>query len=147
VSRELAVLATVIAGGAAAAQAPINNMLSKQVGDFGAASVNFAVGLAFIAVVTFVFAGGFDTSNRGSLAWYYWLFGGVAGVLIVTVSLIAVRELGAGGVTAAIIGGQLTLALVLDKLGVLGLTQRPIKLEQLIGVGLLALGVYLIVKE
>jgi bacterial/archaeal transporter family-2 protein len=147
VSKELAVLATVIAGGAAAAQAPINNMLSKQVGDFGAASVSFAVGLAFAVILTFVFAGGIDTTGGESVAWYYWLLGGVGGVIIVTTSLIAVRELGAGGVTAAIIAGQLTLSLILDKLGVIGLTERPIRIQHVIGVGLLAAGVFLIVKE
>jgi transporter family-2 protein len=147
VSKEVAVLATVIAGGAAATQAPINNLLSKQIGDLGAASVNFAVGLAFVLTITFVFAGGIDTSGGETAAWYYWVLGGVSGVVIVTVSLIAVRELGAGGVTAALIAGQLTLALVLDKLGLLGLRDRPIRIDHLIGVALLAAGVYLIVRE
>jgi uncharacterized membrane protein YdcZ (DUF606 family) len=39
VSKELAVLATVAAGGIVAAQAPVNNVLSKEVGTFGAGTV------------------------------------------------------------------------------------------------------------
>ena len=37
-SKELAVLATIVAGGGVAAQAPVNNLVSKHVGSFGAVS-------------------------------------------------------------------------------------------------------------
>ncbi len=82
-----------------------------------------------------------------SPAWYYWLFGGLAGVAIVLTTLVTVRELGAGGVTAATIAGQLTLSVVLDRLGVLGLEERPLSWEKLVGIALLACGVVLIVRE
>ena len=72
---------------------------------------------------------------------------GVGGVVIVTVSLIAVRELGAGGVTAATIAGQLALSVVIDRMGVLGLDERAITWQKLLGIGLLALGTVLIVRE
>jgi bacterial/archaeal transporter family-2 protein len=148
VSKEIAVLATVAAGGVVAAQAPANNVLSKYVGTFGAASVNFLVGTTCILFVTFAFAGGFD-GDAGAKAppWYYWVLGGVGGAMIVTTTLIAVRELGAGGVTAAVIGGQLALSVVLDRLGVLGLDERAITWEKLLGIALLALGTLLIVRE
>lgn len=147
-SKELAVLATVAAGGAVAAQAPINNIVSKQIGSLGAATVNFAVGLVIILVVTFVFAGGLETSSDADAPrWYYWVFGGVAGVIIVTTTLITVRELGAGGVTAATIAGQLTLSVILDRLGVLGLDERALTWEKLLGIALLAAGTVLIVRD
>jgi transporter family-2 protein len=148
VSKELAVLATVAAGGAVAAQAPVNNVLSRYVGSFGAASVNFAVGVACILIVTFVFAGGLDGDEGAeSPAWYYWVFGGVTGVIIVTTTLITVRELGAGGVTAATIAGQLALSVVLDRFGVLGLEERAVTWEKLAGIALLAAGTMLVVRD
>jgi uncharacterized membrane protein YdcZ (DUF606 family) len=58
VSREVAVLATVAAGGLVGIQAPVNNVLSRSVGSFGAVSVNFAVGTACVLAVTFLLAGG-----------------------------------------------------------------------------------------
>lgn len=147
-SREVAVLATVAAGGVVAAQAPANNVLSNYVGNFGAASVNFLVGTIFVLAITFVFAGGFaGDEGAGSPAWYYWVLGGIGGVAIVATTLITVRELGAGGVTAAVIGGQLALSVVLDRLGVLGLDERAITWEKLLGIALLALGTLLIVRE
>jgi bacterial/archaeal transporter family-2 protein len=148
VSKELAVLATVAAGGAVAAQAPINNVLSKYVGSFGAATVNFLVGTVCVLAITFAFAGGFSGHEGAeSPAWYYWIFGGLAGVAIVTTTLITVRELGAGGVTAATIAGQLALSVVLDRLGVFGLEERALTWEKLLGIALLAAGTVLIVRD
>jgi bacterial/archaeal transporter family-2 protein len=147
-SNELAVLATVAAGGIVAAQAPANNVLSHKVGTFGAVSVNFLVGTAIILVVTFVFAGGMSgDEGAGSPAWYYWVFGGFAGAVIVVTTLVTVRELGAAGVTAALIAGQLTLSVVLDRLGVLGLEERAVTWEKLLGIALLAAGTLLVVRD
>jgi transporter family-2 protein len=148
VTKEIAVLATVAAGGVVAAQAPANNLLSKYVGTFGAASVNFIVGTVIVLTLTFAFAGGFEgDEGAASPDWYYWVLGGVGGVSIVVITLVTVRELGAGGITAAVIAGQLTLSVVLDRLGVLGLDERAITWEKLLGIALLAIGTVLIVRE
>ena len=147
-SREVAIVATMVAGGAVAAQAPINNLLSKHVGNFGAVSVNFAVGTICVLVITFAFAGGIHgEAGSEAPAWYYWVFGGFAGVAIVLTTLITVRELGAGGVTAATIAGQLTLSVVLDRLGVFGLEERAITWQKLLGIALLAAGTVLVARE
>ena len=147
-SKELAVLATVAAGALVAAQAPVNNVLSKKIGTFGAGSVNFLVGAALILVVTYLFAGGIHNEQGVEApAWYYWVFGGLAGVAIVVTTLITVRELGAGGVTAATIAGQLTLSVVLDRLGVLGLDEKAITWDKILGIALLAAGTVLIVRD
>lgn len=141
-------LATVAVGGIVAAQAPVNNVLSKKVGTFGAVSVNFLVGTALVLLVTFVFAGGIENiQSVETPAWYYWVFGGFAGVAIVLTTLLTVRELGAGGVTAATIAGQLTLSVVLDRLGVLGLEERAVTWDKLLGIALLAAGTMLVVRD
>jgi transporter family-2 protein len=147
VSKELAVLATVAAGGIVAAQAPVNNVLSQRVGTLGAVSVNFLVGTTLILLVTFAFAGGIRAEGTESPAWYYWVFGGIGGVAIVATTLVTVRELGAGGVTAATIAGQLTLAVILDRVGAFGLDQRAVGWDKLLGIALLAAGTVLVVRE
>jgi transporter family-2 protein len=148
VSKELAVLVTVAAGGFVAAQAPANNVLSKSLGTFGAASVNFIFGTICVLLITFAFAGGFAGEEGAETPpWYYWVIGGLGGLVIVVTTLVAVRELGAGGVTAAVISGQLTLAVVLDRMGVLGLDERAVTWEKVLGIALLAAGTVLIVRE
>ena len=147
-SKELAVLATVGAGGLVAAQAPVNNILSHRIGTLGAVSVNFLVGTMLVLTITFVFAGGFGGNDGAeSPAWYYWVFGGLAGVGIVLTTLVTVRELGAGGVTAATIAGQLTLSVLLDRAGALGLDERAITWEKMLGIALLAAGTVLIARD
>jgi transporter family-2 protein len=81
-----------------------------------------------------------------SVAWYY-LLGGVLGAAYVTTVLVTVRTLGAGGVTAATIAGQLSLSLVVDQLGILGVHKHPITALRLLGVVLLAAGTFLIVRD
>ena len=80
------------------------------------------------------------------MRWYY-LAGGVLGAAYVLTSLVMVKHLGAGGVTAATIAGQLALSLVMDKVGVLGLDERPLSLPRVLGVALLAAGVFLVVRD
>ena len=77
--------------------------------------------------------------------WYY-LLGGVLGAAYVTTALITVSTIGAGGVAAATITGQLIASVVIDKMGVLGLEETPITWERLVGVGLLLAGTFLIVR-
>ena len=140
-------MATVVAGGLVALQAPINSNLGKSVGTFAAASVSFAIGLAVLVAITLVVGGGFgDVSKAGDLRWYY-LTGGVLGAAYVTTVLLSVRELGAGGVTAATIAGQLTMSVFIDRAGVLGLDERGLTAQRVIGIALLAAGTLLIVRD
>jgi bacterial/archaeal transporter family-2 protein len=57
-----------------------------------------------------------------------------------------VATIGAGGVAAATITGQLTTAVVIDRLGILGLERVPLSATRLVGVGLLLAGTFLIVR-
>ncbi len=142
-----AVLLTAMFGGLIALQAPINSMLGKATGSFQAAFISFAIGTLVLAVIAAFARGGFGTmAEATSLQWYY-LTGGVLGAAYVTTVLVTVRELGAGPVVAATIAGQLSASVVLDQFGLLGLPKDPITIGKVVGVLLLAAGVYLIVRE
>ncbi len=146
-AKEPALLLTVFAGGLIAMQAPINSMLGKSVGTFAAASVSFVVGTVALVLITVLVGGGFgEVGEARHLPWYY-LTGGLLGAVYVTTALVAVRSLGAGGVTAATIAGQLTLSLLIDQFGILGVDKQPITWERVLGVLLLALGTFLIVRD
>ena len=143
----LPVLATVVAGGLVGMQAPINSVLGKAVGTFPAATVSFAIGLAVLVAITLLFGGGLgDLGEAGNLSWYY-LTGGLLGAAYVTTVLVSVRTLGAGGVTAATIAGQLTMSVLLDRAGVLGLEERGLTAQRVLGIALLAAGTFLVVRE
>jgi bacterial/archaeal transporter family-2 protein len=143
----VAVAATVVAGGFIALQAPINATLGRAIGSIPAAAVSFTIGTIVLVAIALLFAGGFgEIGQARHLSWYY-LTGGVLGAIYVTTALIAVRELGAGGVTAATIAGQLAMSLALDQAGVLGLTERGLTPGRILGVALLAAGTFLVVSK
>jgi transporter family-2 protein len=141
----LAAGATVVVGSLIALQAPINSGLGKAVGTFPAATISFAVGLTVLLAIAVVSGDMHKVSNAGDVRWYY-LIGGLLGAAYVTTVLLTVRTLGAGGVTAATVAGQLTAAVIIDRLGILGLDETPITLSRVIGVVLLFAGTVLVIR-
>ena len=139
-------IAAIAAGGLVGLQAPINGVLGRTVGSIPAAAVSFTIGTLALVAITLLFAGGFgQVGEARGLSWIY-LTGGLLGAIYVTTALVTVRTLGAGGVTAATISGQLALSLVIDKVGVLGLEERPLSLGRVVGVLLLVAGTLLVVR-
>jgi len=147
VDRGLAVILTAGAGGLVALQAPINSRLGKSVGTFPAASVSFAVGLLVLVVIVFLTSEGASKLGRITHVPGWALLGGALGAAYVSCVLVTVRSLGAGGVTAATIAGQLGMAVVIDQFGLAGVARHQIDAGRLIGVGLLAAGVFLVVRS
>ena len=133
--RGLAVVLTAMVGGAVALQAPINSQLGKKIGTWQAAFFSFAIGTTALLVIAAFASGGLGRIGEARhLPWYY-LTGGLLGVAYVSTVLVTERTLGAGGVTAATIAGQLTLAVVIDQLGILGVAQRSITVSRVVGIG------------
>jgi transporter family-2 protein len=143
--RGVAVFFMAVVGGCIALQAPINAGLGKETGSFAAALVSFAIGTLVLAAIVLLSGKVAGISGAANVEWYY-LLGGVLGAAYVFTALVTVDVIGAGGVAAATITGQLALSVVLDRLGVLGLEEVPITLERVLGVGLLLAGTYLIVR-
>jgi bacterial/archaeal transporter family-2 protein len=147
VDRGMAVVLTAIVGGFIALQAPINSVLGKQIGTFQAAFLSFALGTIVLALIAGLVKDGLGTIGAArELPWYY-LTGGLLGALYVTTVLVTVRSLGAGGVVAATITGQLTLSVLADHFGWLGVERDPAGAAKLLGVVLLGVGTFLVVRE
>jgi bacterial/archaeal transporter family-2 protein len=141
----VAVLLTALAGGLIALQAPINAGLGRATGSLPAALVSFAIGTVALAgiVVLSGKAGGLGSSF--DVSWYY-LLGGLLGAIYVTNALVQVTAIGAGGVAAATITGQLVASVAIDRLGLFGLDQVAIGPQRAIGVALLIAGTVLVVR-
>jgi bacterial/archaeal transporter family-2 protein len=146
VDRGVAVVLTAAVGGLIALQAPVNSLLGQRVGTVAASVVSFALGTIALAGIAVLSGGLGKLGEVRSVPWYY-LVGGLLGAAYVTCVLVTVRSLGAGGVTAATIAGQLTMSLVVDQLGILGVAQKPITVSRAAGVALLAVGTFLVVRE
>ena len=143
--RGLAVVLTAIVGGVLALQAPINAGLGKVTGNMAAALVSFMVGTLVLVLVVAIAGEAGGLGSTFEVRWYY-LIGGLLGAAYVATALVTVRSSGAGGVAAATITGQLAAAVVIDRLGILGLEQTPLSASRILGVGLLLAGTYLVVR-
>jgi transporter family-2 protein len=145
VDKGLAVLLTAGVGVLVALQAPINAGLGRATGSFPAALVSFAIGTALLLGIVLAAGKAGGVGEAASVDWYY-LLGGVLGAAYVTTVLVTVNSIGAGGVAAATITGQLVASVALDRAGVLGLEQTALTPERVLGVGLLLAGTYLVVR-
>ena len=141
----LAVVLTAVAGGLIALQAPINAGLGRATGSLPAALVSFAIGTAALAAIVVLSGKAGGLGSTFEVSWYY-LLGGLLGAVYVANALVAVSAIGAGGVAAATIAGQLTASVAIDRLGLFGLDQVPLGPERILGVALLVAGTVLVVR-
>lgn len=146
-SRSLAVLLAAAAGALAGMQAPINSRLGKAVGTAQAATLSFLVGTVALVLVAAFWRGGLGSLGHIGRAPWWALVGGLLGAVYVTVALVTVRTLGASGITVAIIAGQLAIAVVIDRFGLLGVARQSISPSRIVGVALVVLGVLLVVRR
>jgi len=146
-SRTVAVLVGVLAGCLVGMQAPINARLGKSIGSIQAATFSFLVGtVVLLAIAAFVKGGLGELANVGRAPWWA-LVGGLLGAVYVTVALIAVRTLGASGLTAVVITGQLAISVAIDRFGLFGLARQHIGVSRIAGLVLLVAGVVLVVRR
>jgi bacterial/archaeal transporter family-2 protein len=143
VERVIALLATLVVGGLIAFQPPVNSQLAKYTSVLGAAFVSTAISAVVMGVIFFASGGASQLRDAASAPPLY-LTGGLLGAVLVSVSLVTVRELGAGGVVAATVSTQLIVSALLDRSGVLGLEQVGLTPLRLCGFGLLLLGTVLV---
>jgi len=141
----LAVFLTAVAGGLIAMQAPINAGLGKATGSLPAALVSFVVGTVALATIVVLSGKAGGLSSTFDVSWYY-LLGGLLGAVYVANALIAVSAIGAGGVAAATITGQLTASVAIDRFGWFGLEEVALTPGRLLGVVLLLVGTILVVR-
>ena len=143
--RPLIMLTALVAGALMPVQAGINARLREFLGDPVMASlVSFAVGtvtlLGFVLVARLPWPA---LAAAAGAPWWTWL-GGALGAFFVAVSVILAFKLGATGLMAWIIAGQLMASVLLDHTGAIGFAVREASWQRLAGVLLLLCGAVLV---
>ncbi|MFN3211024.1 MAG: DMT family transporter [Roseovarius sp.] len=72
-------------------------------------------------------------------AWAW--IGGIVGVIYVTATMLLIPRFGAASFIAAVVAGQMAMALILDQNGLLGYAEHPADLFRVGGAGLTVAGV------
>jgi bacterial/archaeal transporter family-2 protein len=147
VDRGVAVVVAAVVGGVVVTQGPLNSQLGRTVGGLQASVIALSVSLVAILMLAAVTGGLGGLRRVGDAPWHVAIGGGLAGALYVGSIVWTVRALGVGGLTAVTIAGQLGVAIVIDHFGWLGVDRSPITVAKLVGVALLALGTWLVVRD
>jgi bacterial/archaeal transporter family-2 protein len=147
VDKGVAVAVAAVVGGLVATQAPLNSQLGRTVGGLQASVVALAVSFVALLALAAVTEGLGGIRRIGDAPVYVAIGGGLAGALYVGSIVFTVRALGATGLTAVTIAGQLALAMVIDHFGWLGVERSPVTVAKVTGVVLLAVGTWLVVRE
>lgn len=137
-----------IAGAGLAVQAAMNARMGAALNaTLLGALVNFVVGgivLAAIAIPTA--AGRWTPAGFASAPWWAWI-GGALGATFVATSIWAVPRVGTAALFAAIIFGQLLMAMLIDTFGWLNVPQIPLNPWRVVGLGLLLAGVVMMQQK
>jgi len=94
-------------------------------------------------------AGAFGRGRLSTLhhaPWWVWT-GGACGAFVVTAALAAIPKIGARGVVAPTVFGQLLASLIMDQFGWLGIPRSPATATRIAGALLLFAGVILIQRR
>jgi transporter family-2 protein len=142
----VAVVLMLVVGAQLALQAPVNAGLARATGSLPAVLISFIGGTLLLFAVVAVGGQLGELGGVLDVHWYY-LLGGLSGAFYVLTSAIAVRSIGAGGVAAGTITGQLIGSMALDAIGAIGLDEEPITATRALGAAGLVLGTYLVVSR
>jgi transporter family-2 protein len=141
-----ATAASVVAGVMLAGQARINGDLAQRLGHgargaVSAAAVSFTVGPVALAVIVVATRAWRGASSSGVRAW--WCLGGLGGALLVASSAEAAPLVGLALLAVAVVAGQTTGAMVVDRLGLGPAGHIPVTPRRIAGAGLATVGLVL----
>jgi transporter family-2 protein len=128
-------------------QAAINAQLARALGGnpIAATAMSFASGLVLLFALTLLFARDIPPlAQLQKTPWWIFVSGGALGTLYLVGNVVLVPRLGAATLFTFAIAGQLTAALLLDRIGFLGLAVREISVGRLAGAALVVLGAVMV---
>ncbi|WP_116127950.1 DMT family transporter [Lewinella sp. IMCC34183] len=138
-------LLAIAAGAMLAIQAGLNSAIGKAVSSpvYGAL-ISFVAGS--IALFIYCLVSGVPLGNLRrafELPWYYWV-GGILGGFYVFAIIVLAPRLGVGVTIALTVAGQMTISLVIDHFGLLGIPQHSINWWRVAGVTAIIGGVVML---
>jgi transporter family-2 protein len=131
-----------LAGMAQAVQAAVNTQLRAAVqSPLWAALISFVVGTLGLALLVLATRASFP-AKWPARPWVW--SGGLLGVLYVCAAILLLPRLGAGTMLALFVAGQMSMALLLDHFGLLGVPVHTTSPGRLVGAVLVVAGVFLL---
>jgi transporter family-2 protein len=134
-----------ISGIAMAVQGTLNSSLSQKTSLLSATLVVHIIGTLVALLAVLVWRMPLLKYDWSSVPWYAYL-GGILSVIIVGLVAVSISKIGVCNATTAIIIGQVSMAVLIDHFGWLGVERLPWNPTQLIGIVLFAAGAKLLFR-
>ena len=144
ISNALLILIAVIGGIAITLQGQFMGMMDQGIGTKESVFITYASGGVMISLFLLASRGG-NLRVWHSVPWYA-LSTGLLGLLIVGTIGFVVPRLGLAPGFTVIVAAQFIVAALIDHFGLLGAAVRPIDLSRALGLGVLLVGVWLIMR-
>lgn len=142
----VSLLLALLSGILMAVQGALNGALSKTIGTWETTFIVHLLGLIVLSVLLFGFqVGKLSWSEMQAAPWYTYL-GGIISVFIIYLVAASIPKIGAANATTAIIIGQVGMAVLIDHLGLFGLTADAFGWKQGVGILFLAIGAKLLLR-
>lgn len=142
----LSLLMALLSGILMAVQGALNGALSKVIGTWETTFIVHLIGLILLSIMIVGFSiGRIHPAMLSQAPWYTYL-GGVISVFIIYLVAASIPKIGAANATTAIIVGQVTMAVIIDHLGLFGLQADAFTYRQGVGIILLAVGAKLLLR-
>lgn len=134
-----------ISGIAMAIQGTLNSALSQKTSLLSATLIVHVIGSIIALITVLAWKNPLLNYKWNAIPWYFYL-GGVLSVLIVGLVAVSIPKIGVCNATTAIIIGQVSMAVLIDHFGWLGMNRLTWNPWQLVGIGLFAAGAKLLFR-
>ena len=142
----MAVMVAFLAGFGLPVQAALNSQLESRWSHHPVLTATISFGFGFLCLAAYVLLTRVSIPPlNGQTSPWHWV-GGALGAFFVTAMVIAVPRIGAATAVSLSIAGQVCLSLFLDHYGFIGLAQRSLSWQKLLGAVLVMAGVFLVRK-
>ncbi len=133
-----------LAGGMAIGiQGPLSSIITQRLGSLESVFI-IHIGGAVAALIPLLVVGS-RLGEWRSVPWYA-LAAGALGLIVITAMGYMIPRIGAAGALITLMAGQILVASILDHFGWLGVAQRSLDIQRLIGFAVVIFGVWLTVK-
>ncbi|MBW2037577.1 MAG: DMT family transporter [Deltaproteobacteria bacterium] len=141
----LAVIIGLTGGVAVGLQAPLTSLMSQRIGTLESIFI-IHFGGAVLTMVLLLTIGGGNLGSWRNVPWYA-LGAGSLGLVILAAISYTIPRLGVATTVTLVVTAQFLVAALLDNFGALGTSVRPVDLSRLIGMAVLFLGTWLMVRS
>lgn len=138
------ILIGLIGGIAIGFQAPLSSLMSQRIGTLESVFI-VHLGGALASIIPLAMQGGGKLANWRIVPWYA-LGAGLFGLVVIGAISYTIPRLGVAATIILTVAGQLLIGLALDHFGFLGTALRPFELSRLLGVIVVFVGVWLLIR-